>query len=101
MRQLYEYVIIDTPPVLPASESLLMSSAADSTILCVRRDFSRIDQMIEASKRLRSSGIHLAGAVLSGVPAHQYARRYGASNYSHVRGRSHSGALEPTNIEAS
>jgi capsular exopolysaccharide synthesis family protein len=100
MRKLYDYVIIDTPPVLPASESLLMSSAADANILCVRRDFSRVDQMTEASKRLRSSGIHLAGAVLSGVPVQQYASRYGAYYYTRVCGGSRPSNLEPTTAQA-
>jgi polysaccharide biosynthesis transport protein len=85
LREIYEFIIIDTPPILPASEALLMSSAADSAILCVRRDYSRMGQMSEAARRLRSSGVNLAGAVLSGVPVHEYSNRYGAYYYTRTR----------------
>lgn len=74
----YRHIVIDTPPVLPASESLLLAKSADVTVLCVRRDFSRLDQSIEAYARLRAAGVKVAGAVLNGIPARTYVHRYGA-----------------------
>jgi tyrosine-protein kinase Etk/Wzc len=82
---MYENIIIDTPPILPASEALLMAGAADATILCVRRDFSRVDQVSESVKRLAASGVKVAGAVLNGVPTQHYAYRYGS--YYYTKGR--------------
>jgi polysaccharide biosynthesis transport protein len=83
LRETYENIIVDTPPILSASESLLMASAADATILCVRRDFSRIDQVEDAFGRLRSAGAKTAGAVLNGIPPLRYAYHYGT--YYHER----------------
>jgi capsular exopolysaccharide synthesis family protein len=85
LRGMYENIIIDTPPILPASEALLMAGAADATILCVRRDFSRVDQVSESVKRLAASGVKVAGAVLNGVPTQHYAYRYGS--YYYTKGR--------------
>jgi capsular exopolysaccharide synthesis family protein len=82
LRGMYDNIIIDTPPILPASESLLMAGAADATVLCVRRDYSRVDQVNEAVKRLTTSGAKVAGAVLNGVPMQHYAYRYGSYYYS-------------------
>ena len=76
-RQEYDYVIFDTPPILPASEALLFARAADVCLVCALRDRSRIDQLIQAYHRLESAGARVAGSVLSGVPSREYASYYG------------------------
>jgi succinoglycan biosynthesis transport protein ExoP len=81
LRGTYHYIVIDTPPILSASEALVMARAADAAILCARRDFSRVDQVAEARDRLRQSGVKTAGAVLSGIPPRMYERRYGSYYY--------------------
>ncbi len=73
----YDYIIIDTPPVLPASEALLFARSADVCLVCALRDRSRIDQLIQAYHRLESAGARVAGSVLSGVPSREYASYYG------------------------
>jgi capsular exopolysaccharide synthesis family protein len=77
----YRYVIIDTPPVLAASEALVLAKAADATLICVMRDVSRADQVRKASERLLSAGGHPVGTVLSGVPTHRY-NKYGYGTYA-------------------
>ncbi|HUE70461.1 MAG TPA: polysaccharide biosynthesis tyrosine autokinase [Pirellulaceae bacterium] len=86
LRASYHYIVVDTPPLLPASEALVMARAADAAILCVRRDFSRLDQVVEARDRLRQSGVKTAGAVLSGIPPRIYERRYGSYYYKNKVG---------------
>jgi polysaccharide biosynthesis transport protein len=78
LKATYRYIIIDTPPVLAASEALVMARAADAAILCVRRDFSRVEQVKEAHSRLVAAGVNVAGAVLNGIPMHNYTFRYGS-----------------------
>ncbi len=85
LKGMYESIIIDTPPILPASEALLMAGAADATILCVRRDYSRVDQVSESVQRLVASGVKVAGAVLNGVPIQHYVYRYGSYYYTKAR----------------
>lgn len=77
LKEKYDYIVIDTPPILAASESLLIARSVDTALLCVRRDFSRISQVEEASWRLKAAKAKTAGAVLSGIPVRSYARRYG------------------------
>ena len=76
-RQEYDYIVLDTPPVLPASEALLFAKVADAVLMCALRDKSRIEQLIQAFNRLESSGANVAGSVLSGVPVREYASYYG------------------------
>ena len=80
----YRYVIIDTPPVLAASESLVLAKAADASLVCAMRDVSRMDQVRKASERLQAAGSRVIGTVLNGVPTRQYAFRYGT--YAHSGG---------------
>lgn len=76
-RDEYDYIVMDTPPVLPASEALLFARVADTCLVCALRDKSRIEQLIQAYHRLDSAGAKVAGSVLSGVPSREYAKYYG------------------------
>jgi capsular exopolysaccharide synthesis family protein len=78
----YHFIIIDTPPVLAASESLVVSKAADAALICVMRDVSRIDQVQKAYGRLLATGSRPVGTVLSGITARRYVDRYGTYSFS-------------------
>ncbi|MBI3466178.1 MAG: polysaccharide biosynthesis tyrosine autokinase [Planctomycetes bacterium] len=80
-RARYRYIIIDTPPVLAASEALLLAASADAALMCVMRDRSSMDKVARTYARLKGSGANLLGAVLNGVPASYYARTYGDYSY--------------------
>ena len=80
-RLWYRYVVIDTPPVLAASESLVVARAADGTIVCAMRDFSRETHVQLAQSRLSATGADTIGTVLNGVPVRSYSSRYGS--YGH------------------
>jgi capsular exopolysaccharide synthesis family protein len=81
----YRYIVIDTPPILSAGESLLLAKAADATLLCTMRDVSRAGQVKKACERLASSGCRTVGAVLSGVSGGEYRYRYGSYEYMGAR----------------
>lgn len=81
LRETYSYIVIDTPPVLSASESLILSKSADATLLCTMREVSRLDQVTAAHERLTASGASPVGTVLNGVHASRYAYHYGSYAY--------------------
>lgn len=83
LKGMYRQIIIDTPPILSASESLVLSRAADVTLVCARRDYSRFDQVLEAFACLNAAGAKAVGAVLTGVPSRIYAYKYG--RYYHAQ----------------
>ena len=85
LRKRFATIIVDTPPVLSASESLVYARAADLTLYCSLADVSRSGQVRLATERLRTTGAMLAGAVLSGVPYTRYVYHYG----SYARHESH------------
>ncbi|MCC7087142.1 MAG: polysaccharide biosynthesis tyrosine autokinase [Pirellulales bacterium] len=82
-RPNYRYIVVDTPPVLSASESLVVAKAADGALLCTLRETSRAPQVKLTYDRLLRAGANVIGVVLSGVPTSHYAHKYGSYAYNH------------------
>lgn len=80
-REKYSYVIIDTPPVLAASEALVLAKYADATLVCAMRDRTRMSHIKRAHERLLTAGANPIGVVMSGLPVRSYASRYGSYSY--------------------
>ena len=78
----YDFVVIDTAPVLAAGETLSVASVVDATLLCAMRDKTRMDSLERTSHRLQAAGANVVGTVFSGVSPRQYAYRYGDYRYA-------------------
>lgn len=81
----YRYVIVDSPPVLSASESVVLAHACDGVVICTRCDYSRSPQLQSAHERLVNAGARVLGAVISGLPTRSWAQRYGGYGYGWER----------------
>jgi capsular exopolysaccharide synthesis family protein len=68
LRDQFDFVVIDAPPVLGISDSLSIGQYIDGAILTVLRDHSEIRKVHKSVELLRSMGIRLIGAVVNGVP---------------------------------
>ena len=63
----YDQVILDSPPLLPFSDSLMMSHLVDGVLLVARSEVSEKRAVGEAIERLRSIRAPLLGVVMNGV----------------------------------
>jgi len=81
LREGFDFILIDSGPVLTDSDALLLGRYADGVLLSVLRDVSRVPYVFEACERIRSMNIPLLGAVVNGVGS----RRYGSSYYYSYR----------------
>ena len=72
----YDFVVIDTAPVLPVADALLISGHVDAVILSVYRDVSRMPAVIACKERLESLGVHLLGVVVTGIPVEKFGNEY-------------------------
>ncbi len=63
----YDYIVIDSGPVLKVADPLLVGQHVDAAIVSVLRDVSKIPKVYEACERLRSVGITVLGTVVNGV----------------------------------
>ena len=84
-RAEYEYIVIDTPPLLAVSDALLISSSVDTTLLVVRWEHTPRAVVRSALKLIRENGIPLAGVVLSRVNLRKHARYSYGDAYVHTR----------------
>jgi succinoglycan biosynthesis transport protein ExoP len=66
----YPMIIIDTPPVLPVSDALVMAGGMD-VLMVVRHGVARADGAVSTLERLRQSGAKVSGVVLNATPIQQ------------------------------
>jgi len=76
LRSRYDFIIVDSAPVLPVVDSLIISQHADAVIFSILRDVSRIPSVQDARDRLASLGVRILGAVVSGMPGASYSNSY-------------------------
>ena len=76
VREEFDFIIIDSGPVLTDADALLFGEYADAVILSILRDVSRVHRVFEACQRLRSVDLRLLGAVVNGVSIGKYRAYY-------------------------
>ena len=79
LRTQFDYVIIDSAPLLAVTDSAILATEADGAIMVVRSGITKRDQVAHAIGMLRDVGAPVLGAVLSQMPA----RGGGAYSYNY------------------
>ncbi|HEY3407823.1 MAG TPA: polysaccharide biosynthesis tyrosine autokinase [Propionicimonas sp.] len=64
----YGLVIIDTPPILPVADALILAALADGAILVVRHGHTTGEQVSRSLEMLKSASARVLGTVLSMAP---------------------------------
>ena len=82
----FDFVIIDTPPVLPASDVLVLSPGTDGLLLVVKANQVNRKYIKDAVKQLESVGAKILGVVLNRVDVkrdryYKYYSKYYTSYY--------------------
>lgn len=67
LAETYDLVVIDTPPVLAVSDTLVLQRGVDKTVYVVRWESTRRDIAVNGLRALIQAGADLAGIVLSQV----------------------------------
>ncbi len=75
-RAAYDYVVIDTPPVLVVPDARIMAQHADAVLFTVKWDSTTRPQLDEALRLFRDANLKVAGLILSQISARGM-RRYG------------------------
>src|SRR5262249_51203650 len=80
LRDRYDMVLVDTPPMLEIPDARIIGRVADTTILVVRAGTTTRNAVSEASQRLSDDGIDLMGAIVNDWnPANSSTGYYGYS----------------------
>ena len=72
LKEQYDFIVIDTSPVLPIPDGLLLAQQADTVLLSVLRDHSRLPAVYAAQQKLEALGIHVLGSVIIGEKTETY-----------------------------
>ena len=77
LREEFDFVLLDTPPVVAETDALLLGHDADATVIITRAGVSRIDALMRAMDSVERSGANLLGVVLNDFnPAGSYGSYY-------------------------
>ncbi|WP_303211274.1 CpsD/CapB family tyrosine-protein kinase [uncultured Clostridium sp.] len=66
----FDYIILDTPPILPVTDSKLLAIKADATVLVVRSEISKSKHVSQAFKELEKVNANVIGTILNDVEMH-------------------------------
>jgi polysaccharide biosynthesis transport protein len=67
LKEQYEFIVVDSCPVLPVADSLLLGQHVDGVILSVLKDVSRVPSLTAAQQKLQGVGARTLGAVVIGT----------------------------------
>jgi capsular exopolysaccharide synthesis family protein len=77
LREVYDYVLLDTPPVIAVSDALYVAKNADGVIFIVSQGNAKKALVKEAIETLKSNHVHIIGTVLTQVNLKSGAYGYG------------------------
>jgi len=80
----YDLVIIDTPPVLAVTDPTIISRTVGTTLMVIRHETNTLPEVEAAIRRFEINNVEIKGVILNGVvrsAANYYS--YGYTNYSY------------------
>ncbi len=80
-REIYDYVLIDTPPVIPVTDAAVLSNKTDGIILVIASGEDKPELLKDAKDRLDQAGAKILGCILNKVPVSESS--YGNKHYGY------------------
>jgi succinoglycan biosynthesis transport protein ExoP len=65
LRETYDFVLIDTPPLLPIADARVLGKLSDSVILIIRAGRTSREAALSSLERLQEDGVHVLGTILN------------------------------------
>jgi capsular exopolysaccharide synthesis family protein len=75
-RQGFDFTVVDSCPVLPVADALLIAPEVDGVLFAVLREVSRLPKVYAAYHRLAALGARILGAVVNGSHGEVYNPAY-------------------------
>jgi len=80
----YDYVIVDSPPVQPVSDTLILAQASDYNIFVIRSEETRTATFMSSIKKIQNVGSKINGIVINDLDTSKDS--YYSYNYSYSPG---------------
>ncbi len=75
-REEYDYVIIDSPPIIAVTDALILAKKVDNLILVIRATVTEREIVDQAKNLLKNIDVTPAGVVINGVEVKKYYSGY-------------------------
>ena len=75
----FDFVILDTPPIVPVADALVLGNQTDGVVLCVKGGETPREQVARVRDKLYRSNVRVLGVVINALPEEKsgYADPYG------------------------
>lgn len=88
LKSRFTYIIIDTAPVLPASDAVVLGQLCDALLMVIQSDRTTYHMVRDAVKRLNASNVSVSGMILTQADVkkenpYRYGGYYGYGAYSY------------------
>jgi len=86
LRERFDFVVVDTPPLLVVSDPNVVAAYVDATVLTVRLKKNGRPGALRSAEMLHSIGANLLGVVVNGVSesaSYGYGYNYGGDQYAY------------------
>ncbi|MFR1707979.1 MAG: CpsD/CapB family tyrosine-protein kinase [Clostridium sp.] len=67
LKKVFDYVILDTPPVQAVADAQILSTRADGTLIVVRAEKTKKDSVLNTVNLLKKVNANIIGTILNGV----------------------------------
>jgi capsular exopolysaccharide synthesis family protein len=95
LRNDYECIVIDSPPVLETSEARILAALADAVVFVLRLEVSKAPNLKRAAGILRGVGARILGCLPNGASSRRGARAYaGGISIGHATPKTPTGPRE-------
>ena len=89
LKMEYDYLIIDSPPVQPVSDTLILTQASDHNLFIIRSDSSKTLAFMSSMKKIQNVGAKIDGIVINDLDTskdsyYSYYYNYTADYYNKV-----------------
>jgi tyrosine-protein kinase Etk/Wzc len=81
LRARYDFVVVDTPPILAVTDAAIIGATADAVFLVARAGRSRIEEVASSLRRLEHGDLKVTGLLFNDMGARRSG--YGVSRYEH------------------
>lgn len=88
-KEQYDYVLIDTPPVMPVIDALIVGRFVDGMILVIASAEVKVEMARDVKNQLVNAGANILGVVLNKVRSEHHGYGYGYYYYYGNDGEKH------------
>ncbi len=76
LREEYDYIIVDSPPIIAVTDALILSKKVDQLVLVIRVNSTEREIIEQAKSLLHNIDVKVAGVVVNGIEVKKYYSGY-------------------------